>query len=81
MKRNRHHLAATVSGTVSARSRKAVANSGQLARIILEFPCIFAIFPLLNRLLQVAARPDPPIFPTAFFSVRFECFAVKLKLK
>jgi hypothetical protein len=50
----------TVSGTVSEKSGNEVANSGELARIILEFPSILTIFPLLNRLLQVAARPEPP---------------------
>ena len=55
-----HPLAVTVSETVIEKSRNAVANSGELARITLEFPSILTIFPLLNRLLQVAARPDTP---------------------
>jgi hypothetical protein len=46
----------TVSGTVSKKSENTVVNCGELARITIEFTGKFAIFPLLNRALQVATR-------------------------
>jgi hypothetical protein len=52
--------AGTVSETVSESTERVVKNSGELARITLDFPSNLTIFPLLNRRLQVAARPDPP---------------------